>query len=1037
MSKKYFIFLLWFGLGIVAFATSTTFGQSYDVRIAIAGDDREEQLPAGNISNNSDLEMPYEETGKTTEQVIGLRYQAPIAKGAQVLEAYVEFTVDETKGGTEPVNLIIDGHLTPDAGTLTSSITFNISARKPRTKTQVAWAVPNWTAAGEKSRTPDISGILNEIFNQDGWKSGNSLVLIFQDDKSRPSSGVRAADAFEDGNPPVLHIRVATPLATAPNPADGDPAVGLPLFSWTKGDRAVLHNIYFGTTPDLTAANLVEADYPVEEYYYAPGLEPGIKYYWRVDEIDAAGVISIGPVWNFMAEPIPAWGPNPANGSVDSFPAPTLSWSPGKLVLEHQLFFSNKLADVADGIPAADKGKMTETKFYPGVLRSSTTYYWRVDEYTVDGNVNKGAVWSFTTAAGVSKKIISQWWFGIAGGAISALTSDPAYPNNPTGTELRDDFRGQFTNLYDTYGMRVYGWLIPPESGDYTFWIAANDVGQLLLSTDADPANATVICSDPTGGDPDEWDSAAANKSAPITLQAGQKYYIMALQKDSTGRDHVSVAWQGPGIISRIIISSQYVDTFALPPVMAFSPNPADGQTNVPQSGALIWSAGDKAQKHDVYFGDDKAAVAAADTASPLYKGRQDGTTFDVADLEWGKTYFWRVDEIDATGAVTAGSVWSFTTANFISVDDMESYDDDLNVIYNAWTDNYDPQGDQSGSVVGNTTSPFAERTIVHAGKQAMPMNYNNAGPKFLFSEATKTFAPVQDWTVKGVTDLSLWFRGDPVRFADKGNGAFTVSGAGHDIWDDADDFRFVYKRFSGNGSIVARVESIGNTNVWAKAGVMIRESLDAGSPMAYMIQSAASGVSFGWRLIPAGTCGSATQAAIVAPQWVKLTRTGDAFTTQYSADGTTWTDIKDATTGAAVSTTINMTGSIYIGLCVTSHDAALITAAEFSEVTTTGNVTGAWQVAEIGDDPQPGNSPAPLYVAVEDNTGKIAVATHPDPAASVLATWTEWKIPLSSLTGINLTKVKALHIGVGDRNNPVQDGTGRIYIDDVRVGKP
>jgi regulation of enolase protein 1 (concanavalin A-like superfamily) len=313
-------------------------------------------------------------------------------------------------------------------------------------------------------------------------------------------------------------------------------------------------------------------------------------------------------------------------------------------------------------------------------------------------------------------------------------------------------------------------------------------------------------------------------------------------------------------------------------------------------------------------------------------------------------------------------------------------------------------------------------------------MKYNNAGPKYLFSETVRTFAPLQDWTGNGVTDLSLWVRGNPVRFVDKGNGAFTVGASGHDIWDAADDFRFVFKRLSGDGSVTVKVESLVNTNAWAKAGVMIRQSLDADSAMAYMIQSFSSGASFGWRQTPAGTPGSATQTGIVAPQWVKLTRTGNAFTAQYSADGKTWTDIKDAN-GQKVSTNIMMTGSIYIGLCTTSHDTALTTTAQYSGAATTGGVTGAWQVAWIGDDPDRTNGAANLYVAVEDSAGKVAIAS--DPALANAAAWTQWKIPLSSLTGVNLAKVKKLTIGVGDKKTPVADGSGRIYIDDIRVTKP
>jgi hypothetical protein len=285
------------------------------------------------------------------------------------------------------------------------------------------------------------------------------------------------------------------------------------------------------------------------------------------------------------------------------------------------------------------------------------------------------------------------------------------------------------------------------------------------------------------------------------------------------------------------------------------------------------------------------------------------------------------------------------------------------------------------------------------------------------------------------VDTLTLWVRGNPVRFVDKGNGAFTVGASGHDIWDNADDFRFIFKRLSGNGSIQVKVDSLVNTNAWAKAGVMIRDSLDAGSPMAYMIQSFSSGVSFGWRQNMGLACGSATEAGIVAPQWVKLTRTGNAFTAQYSADGKTWTDIKDATTGQVVSTTIGMGANIYIGLCVTSHNSAATTTAELSGATTTGGVTGSWQQAWIGDDPDRTNGAGSVYVAVEDSAGKVAVAS--DPTLANAGVWTEWNIPLSSLTGVNLAKVKVLYVGVGDRKNPVAGAAGRLYIDDIRLTKP
>ena len=113
-----------------------------------------------------------------------------------------------------------------------------------------------------------------------------------------------------------------------------------------------------------------------------------------------------------------------------------------------------------------------------------------------------------------------------------------------------------------------------------------------------------------------------------------------------------------------------------------------------------------------------------------------------------------------------------------------------------------------------------------------------------------------------------------------------------------------------------------------------------------------------------------------------------------------------------------------------------MATTAQFSGVTTTGGATGAWQMAEIGID-HPGNSQDELYVVLEDSTGKSATVTHPDPAAVNSATWLEWKIPLSNFTGVNVSKVKRMYIGIGDRKSPSPDGSGLIYIDDIRVVKP
>ena len=827
------------------------------------------------------------------------------------------------------------------------------------------------------------------------------------------------------GDGPPESPRSAPTKANAPDPVDGATGVTSPLFQWNKGMSAIFHDVYMGTSPDLTEADLVANRQPFTLYFHMQPLVPGTTYYWRVDEIEAdMTTVHTGTVWSFTVTPNSAWQPNPADGATGLFPAPTLKWNVGQEAINHQVYLGTSAADVEDGSAETSQGEVTTDSFTAPILRSSTTYYWRVDEIKPDGTATPGEVWSFSTEDGVTEKVVRQWWNGISGTAVSALTGSSGYPNNPTGSELLGSFEGP-TDTADNYGSRLYGWLTSPEDGDYTFWMASDDYGELRLSTDMDPANAVPIATVPGWSNSREWTKFPEQQSEPVSLKAGVKYYIQAIMKEGTGGDNIAVSWQGGPIAAQTIIDGQYVDTFALPPLQAFSPSPANGAVDAPQDGALSWSAGEKAQTHDVYLGDDAEAVTAADPSSPSYKGQQAGTSFDAGPLEWGKTYYWRVDEINAAepDSPWLGAVWSFTTANYIPIEDFESYtDDEGSRIYESWIDGWT---NGTGSTVGNLQAPFAEQTIVHGGRQSMPLDYNNVNSPF-YSEAEYTFAAQQNWTTAGVDTLSLWVQGNPGRYAEDA-GVFTVGASGHDIWDNADDFRFVYKRLNGDGSITAKVESVANTNGWAKAGVMIRESLTAGSRHAAVVVTPSNGVSFPYRSFPDDVSAQTNTTGVTAPQWLRITRTGDSFKAEYSADGTTWT-IQDAEQA------VTMMGSVYIGLCLTSHDTAATTTGVFSDVTTTGGVTGQWQQVWLGDDPDLTNGQDTLYVALEDSAGKVAVQS--DPVLVNAADWTQWPIPLSGFAGVNLARIEKMYIGVGDRDAPKAGGSGRIYIDDIRVLK-
>jgi len=185
--------------------------------------------------------------------------------------------------------------------------------------------------------------------------------------------------------------------------------------------------------------------------------------------------------------------------------------------------------------------------------------------------------------------------------------------------------------------------------------------------------------------------------------------------------------------------------------------DPANGAVDVSQLPTLTWTPGVFADSHEVYFGTDASSLELKGS------GNLGSESYEPGQLEWNTTYYWRIDEANNTHADSpwTGNVWSFTTANFLIIDDMEGYNDldpadpTSNRIFNAWIDGFgDPT---NGSLVGYANPPFAEQTIVHSGNQSMPFEYDNAAGK---SEATLTLTANRDWTVNGVDTLTIWHRG-------------------------------------------------------------------------------------------------------------------------------------------------------------------------------------------------------------------------------------------------------------------------------------
>ena len=177
---------------------------------------------------------------------------------------------------------------------------------------------------------------------------------------------------------------------------------------------------------------------------------------------------------------------------------------------------------------------------------------------------------------------------------------------------------------------------------------------------------------------------------------------------------------------------------------------------------------------------------------------------------------------------------------------------------------------------------------------------------------------------------------------ASDSSGVFTVNGGGSDIWGSTDQFNYVSQPLTGNGSIVARVTSQGDTDPWAKAGVMIKQSTTSSSSYALLAVTPGNGIAFQY-----GFNGSTLGGSYTFPNgWLKLTRSGSTITAYSSADGTTWTQV-----GA---TTISLTDPVTIGLFNCAHNGSALNTATFDNVSVTAGAAltpppAPWADADVG----------------------------------------------------------------------------------------
>ncbi|MGB2866283.1 MAG: LamG-like jellyroll fold domain-containing protein, partial [Sedimentisphaerales bacterium] len=812
--------------------------------------------------------------------------------------------------------------------------------------------------------------------------------------------------------------------------------------SWSPGGFAVSHDVYFDDnfedvdagTGDAFRSNETMPFYIVgfAGYPFADGLVNGTTYYWRVDEVNDLHPDSPwrGNVWSFTVPPKKAYEPVPSDDAKYIDTNPTLTWTSGFGAKMHVVYFGEDFDTVNN---ATGNTPVGPTTYSPGELELGKVYYWRVDE--LDGATTyKGDVWSFKTIPDilVTDPNLMGWWKFDEGAGATALDWS-GHGNHATlmgGPTWTAGYDGDALKLdgADDYAVLPIGELISSmSSATFTTWVNFSNIGgawQRIFDFGSGTGTYIFLCPRTGTGGPMRLaitTSAGAGESlidATNTLPSGW-HHVAAVVKSGNMQLYLDGAVVASGSTSVIpsdlgrtgsnwLGRSQYaadgyfngsLDDFRIydyalsadeiettmrgDPMLAWNAKPADG--TIPDIRAALplnWSAGEKASQHDVYFGIDADAVDNAETSTPdVYRGRQAATSYTPPEgVEWGGgPYYWRIDEFNTDGTINRGRVWSFTVADFILVDDFESYDTGDNQVWYSWHDGLgygapgtDPYfaGNGTGAAVGDeTTGSYMEETIVHSGGRSLPFNYDNNKQGYArYSETELALTSPRDWTIEGLAELSLWFRGYPASvgsFVEGPVGTYTMTGSGADIWGESDQFHYAFKVLTGPGSIVAKVESVSNTDVWAKAGVMIRETLDGGSTHAMMVVTPSSGIAFQRRFETDGASSDTTTGGITAPYWVKIERgLAGNFTAYSSTNGTTW-QIQGQPEP------FQMGSNAYIGLAVTAHNATATCEAKFSNVTITGNVGQLWTNQDVGI---LSNDAEPLYVAVANSAGNPAV---------------------------------------------------------------
>ena len=509
------------------------------------------------------------------------------------------------------------------------------------------------------------------------------------------------------------------------------------------------------------------------------GWDIGPNNYWFHGQVDDVAcfnrALSSAQISLIMQKGMtPALAENlyPKDRAIDVPPEVVLSWDPGLYASTHDVYFGTSSADVgaagrANPLDVLACRDQIESVYDLGRLELGQTYFWRVDEVNAapDSTIFKGDVWRFTvepvgcalaaehiTATASSSSSATEGpvntigGIGLDAGGLHSMNTSDMWLSGEVAAGESAWILYELDKVYSLYQILVWNHNAQTES------LIGVGIKEAIVEHSLDGSAWTRLGDVHTLAQAPGKDGYASNTTIDVAGAAVKYVRITAISN-----------WKG--LLKQYGLSEV---RFLYVPTRARQPEPASDVNDVHPAITLSWRSGRHAATHNVYLSTDEQAVI--DGKAPVVTVSEAG--YSSSTLILGQTYFWRVDEVNDAEAIKVwqGDVWSFSTQEYLVVDDFESYTDySPDKVFQAWIDGWGfskdeifPDGNPgngTGAQVGYLDAPFAEPTIVHGGRQSMPLTYSNAAP-LTRSEAQRSFDEPQDWTLYGAGALTVYFRG-------------------------------------------------------------------------------------------------------------------------------------------------------------------------------------------------------------------------------------------------------------------------------------